>query len=65
MEAMPHIFITNDDKAVWLAETEAFVEVAALHHSEIGRDGSVDLGSSIAVVVQGPPDHVNENMLNS
>ena len=28
MEAMPHIFITNDDKAVWLAETEAFVEVA-------------------------------------
>ena len=58
MEAMPHIFTTNDDKTVWLAKTKAFVEVAALHDSEIDYDGSVDLGSSVTVPVQGPPDYV-------
>ena len=34
------------------------MEVASLHDSEIDYDGSVDLGSSVTVLVKGPPDYV-------
>jgi hypothetical protein len=58
LEAIPHVFTTNDDKLVWIAKTIAFIEVAALHYSEIDADNSVDLGSSVTVLAQEPPDNV-------
>jgi hypothetical protein len=51
-EVIPHLFTTNDDKLVWMTNTRAFIEVAALHYSEIDADDSVDLGSSVTVLVQ-------------
>ena len=59
MEAVPHVFTTNDDKSVWMAKTKAFIEVATLHYSEIHVDHSVDLGSSVTVLVKGSPDIVD------
>ena len=59
MEAVPHVFTTNDDKLVWMAKTKAFIEVATLHYSEINVDHSVDLGSSVTVLVKGSPDIVD------